>query len=404
MSSAMANLDTREPIRNTPAAGRGRATSPGIPLGRWGGVPVSARWSVLIILALFAEVLATSALPTARPGHATSAYWLIGVLTAVVFLVTIVAHEVAHAITARHYGIGVKSITLWMLGGVTELDGESPSPRADAMVAAAGPATSIGLGAVSGALAWSIGGSGLLGAALSWLAGISVFLGVFNLLPGAPMDGGRLLRALLWRRYNDRARAGYAAARVGRGLGFVLIALGFAELILTGSLAGLWLGFVGWFIVGSATIEARASQAEGFADLTAGEVMAGQPTVLAEWWTVEQVLAGLSPDPAASGQIYPLVNFAGQATGALTRGDLDRVPLDIRADKRIRDIVRGRRSQPLMIRRGAKLSDVALVLRQHAGLAVVVDDDNHPIGTVTTNELKRPADRVVASGAVSQPV
>jgi len=367
-------------------------------------VPVSARWSVLVILGLFAEVLATSALPAARPGHATGAYWLAGLLTAAVFLVTVVGHEVAHAVTARHYGIRVKGITLWMLGGVTELDGESPSPRADAMVAAAGPATSIGLGAVSAALAWSIGGSGLLGAVLSWLAGVSVFLGVFNLLPGAPMDGGRLLRALLWRRYNDRARAGYTAARAGRWLGFVLIALGFAELIVTGSLAGLWLGFIGWFILASATVEQRASQAEGLTGLTVGDVMTGQPTVLAEWWTVEQALAGLPPDPGAAGQIYPLVDFAGQATGALTRRDLDRVPIAVRADTRVRDIVRGRRIHPLMIRPDVKLSDVALVLRQHAGIAVVIDDDQHPVGIVTIDDLAqaaRSAGRIIA-GTVTQ--
>jgi Zn-dependent protease len=385
----MTNLDAREPIRHiaTAGRGRGRTTGAGIPLGRWGGVPVSARWSVLVILGLFAELLATSALPTARPGHATGAYWLAGLLTAAFFLVTVVAHEVAHAVTARHYGIRVKGITLWMLGGVTELDGESPSPRADAMVAAAGPATSIGLGAVSAALAWSIGGPGLLGAALSWLAGISVFLGVFNLLPGGPMDGGRLLRALLWRRYNDRARAGYNAARVGRGLGLVLMALGFAELPVTGSLAGLWLGFIGWFIVGSATVEQRVSQAEGLTGLTVGEVMTGQPTVLADWWTVEQSLAGLSPGPGAGGQIYPLVDFAGQVTGALTLRDLDRVPLGLRSDTRVRDILRGRRIQPLMIRPDAKLSDVALVLRQHAGIAVVIDDGHRPVGIVTSDEL-----------------
>jgi Zn-dependent protease len=342
---------------------------------------------------LFVDVLATSALPAARPGHATGAYWLAGVLTAILFLATVIAHEVAHAVTARHYGTSVKTITLWMLGGVTELGEQSRSPRAEAMVAVAGPATSIGLGAVSTGLAWSIGWSGLVGAALSWLGGVSVFLGVFNLLPGAPMDGGRLLRALLWRRYRDRARAGYQAARVGRGLGFVLVGLGFAQLILTASFAGLWLAFIGWFIVGSATVEARTSQAEGLGNLSAGDVMIGEPTMLAEWWTVEQALAGLFPDPAAGGQTYALVDFAGRATGALARRDLDQVPVGDRADKRIRDIVRGRRSQPLMIRPEAPLREVALVLRQHAGVAVVIDNDNRPIGLVTTNELRRSTER-----------
>ena len=98
-------------------------------------------------------------------------------------------------------------------------------------------------------------------------------MALFNLLPAAPLDGGRLLRAYLWRRYHDRARAGYVTARVGRGLGFVLIALGLVELILTGSLTGLWLGFVGWFILGSATVEGYVSQAEGLNGVTVGDTM-----------------------------------------------------------------------------------------------------------------------------------
>ena len=389
----MTNLNTNEPLQGIPPISRagGRTAGAGIALGRWAGVPVSARWSVLVVLALFAEVLATSALPAARPHEAVGAYWLAGLLTAAVFLITVVAHEVAHAVTARHYRMRVKGITLWMLGGVTELEGESPSPRAEALIAVAGPATSIGLGAISAALAWSVAGSGLPGAALGWLGGVSIFLGVFNLLPAAPLDGGRLLRALLWRHYNDRARAGYRAARIGRALGFVLIALGLAELILTGSLAGVWLGLVGWFIVGSATLEARVSQATGLAGLRVADVMTSQPTVLADWWTVDQVLNGMSADSGAAAQIYPLVDFAGSSAGAVTRRDLDQIPVGVRADTRVRDIVRSRRVRPLVVRPETILSDVALQLRQHAGIAIVVDDDGHPIGIVTTNDLTRPS-------------
>jgi Zn-dependent protease/CBS domain-containing protein len=391
-SKAMTSPDTKEPIRANPVAAQrpsGRAV-PGIPLGRWLGVPVSARWSVLLTLALFADILANSALPAARPGEATGAYWLAGLLTATVFLVTVLAHEFAHAVTARHYGMRVKGITLWALGGFTELDGESPSPRAEALIAVAGPATSIGLGAVSGVLAWWAGGSGLLGAGLSWLAVISVLLGVFNLLPGAPLDGGRLMRALLWRHYHDRARASHVAARVGRALGFVLIALGFLELVATRSLTGLWIAFVGWFIVGAATAEEHAGQAEGLKGLRVDDVMAHSPTALAEWWTVEQVLAQASPDHAGA-QAFPLVDFGGQVTGALTLRDLQRVPVGRRAETRIREIVRARRVRPLVVRREALLIEIALPMRQRGGFAVVVDDANRPIGVLTTDDLTRAA-------------
>ena len=350
---------------------------------------MSARWSVLFTLALFADVLATSALPAAAPGHGNAAYWLVGVLTAAVFLVTLLAHEFAHAVTARHFGMQVKGITLWMLGGFTELDGRSPSPRADALVAVAGPATSIGLGAVSALLAWWVGGSGLLGAGLSWLAGISLLLGMFNLLPGAPLDGGRLLRALLWWRYQDRARAGRVAARVGRVLGFVLIALGFLQLV-AGSFLGLWVAFVGWFIVAAATAEGQLDQVEGLTGLQVGDVMEPAPNVLAEWWTVEQVLAQTSADHPVA-RAFPLVDFAGQAAGALTLRDLERIPVGRRAETRLRDIVRSRRGQPLLTRREALLTEIAGQLRQRGSIAIVVDDDNRPIGVLTADDLARVA-------------
>jgi Zn-dependent protease len=364
---------------------------PGIPLGRWGGVPVTARWSVLFTLALFADVLATSVLPAARPGHATATYWLVGLLTAAAFLITLLAHEFGHAITARHFGMRVKGVTLWMLGGITELDGQAPSPGADALVAVAGPATSIGLGAASAALAWWTGGSGLVGAGLIWLASISVLLGVFNLLPGAPLDGGRLLRALLWWRYHDRARAAYVAARVGRVLGSALIALGFIELI-AGSFLGLWLAFVGWFIVGASTAEGHAGQVEALEGVHAGEAMEISPTVLAEWWTVEQVLAQLPPAHQMS-QLFPLVNFAGQPTGALTRKDLEHVPDVRRADTRLRDIVRGR-ALPLLLRPDDLLTESAPRLYQRGVVGIVVDENNHPIGMLTADHLARVAQSV----------
>ena len=398
----MTNPDIKEPSRATPPPAQRSSRGPGIPLGRWGGVAVSARWSVLFVLALFADVLATSALPAARPGHGTAAYWLVGVLTAAVFLVTLLAHEFAHAVTARHFGMQVKGITLWMLGGFTELDGRSPSPRADALVAVAGPATSIGLGAVSALLAWWVGGSGLLGAALSWLAGISVLLGVFNLLPGAPLDGGRLLRALLWWRYQDRARAGRVAARVGRVLGFGLIALGFLELV-AGSFLGLWVAFVGWFIVAAATAEGQLDQAEGLTGLQVGDVMQPAPTVLAEWWTVEQVLAQASPDHPVA-RAFPLVDFAGQAAGALTLRDLERVPVGRRAETRLRDIVRTRRGQPLLTRREALLTEIAGQLRQRGSIAIVVDDNNHPIGMLTADDLARVARSVERERRTTAPL
>src|SRR5512141_2154173 len=134
-----ASVETSRP----PAANR-RDTpfGMGVPLGRFAGVPVRAHWSVLLALVLFTDILATETLPATRPGQPAAGYWLTGVVTATVLFMSLLAHELAHAITARHYRMRVQRITLWMLGGLTELDGEPPTPRADALVAASGPLTS----------------------------------------------------------------------------------------------------------------------------------------------------------------------------------------------------------------------------------------------------------------------
>jgi Zn-dependent protease len=153
--------------------------------------------------------------------------------------------------------MSVRGIVLWLFGGVAQLEGDTPSARSELQVAVAGPAASLGIAGVAAMVAWFcdlIGVSSLLVAALSWLAGINALLAVFNLLPAFPLDGGRILRALLWRRWSDRLRATAVAAKVGRIAGYGLIAVGALEFILDGgALSGIWLALVGWFI----TVAAR---------------------------------------------------------------------------------------------------------------------------------------------------
>ena len=368
------------PPPNRPAAHR---TGNVIPLGRWAGVSVSAHWSVLATLVLFADLLATSALPSALHGQSSTAYWVIGVVTAVAFLATLLAHELAHAVVARHYRLQVKRVTLWMLGGITELEGEPPSPRADAAIAVAGPAASVAIGAVCLGLAWWVGSGDLFGTALGWLGAMSLLLGAFNLLPGAPLDGGRVLRALLWWHSHDRARAADRAARVGKGLGILLIALGLLE-FLGGAVTGLWLAFIGWFIVTSANGERYAARIGSLRGLSAGDVMAAAPVVAHGWWTVEQFFSSVETSEFVQPGL-PVVDFGGQVTGAVTLSELKRAP---DKDSRIRDLG-GTRRPPLLVRPDDPVEIVVMRLRLHDGLAVVVDEARHPIGLISQTELER---------------
>ncbi|MCV7367937.1 hypothetical protein CRI77_17240 [Mycolicibacterium duvalii] len=212
----------------------------GLVLGRVRGLTVSVHWSVLVIVWLFAWSLAGT-LPQTTPGYSRGAYWLAGLCGAVLLAVALLAHALAHAVVARRAGIPVPEVTLWLFGGIARLAGEARTPRDEFRMAAAGPALSLVLSGVFAAAATALatGGAGALAAAvLAWLAVANAVLAVFNLLPGAPLDGGRILRAYLWRRHGDPARAAIGAAQAGCVLGYVLIGLGLLQLLLASVIGG----------------------------------------------------------------------------------------------------------------------------------------------------------------------
>ena len=183
-------------------------------------------WSVVVILWLFTWSLATS-LPATVEGRSPAAYWLAGFGGALVLLASLVAHELAHVVVARRCGVAVVDITLWLVGGMSTLGGEATTPRAALRIAIAGPVISLVLAAGFGGLVvalHAVGAAPMVVGVVYWLGVTNLLMGLFNLLPGAPLDGGRVLRALLWRRRGDLVRAGLSAARTGQVLAFVLIA------------------------------------------------------------------------------------------------------------------------------------------------------------------------------------
>jgi Zn-dependent protease len=184
----------------------------------------------------------------------------------VVFVASLLAHEVAHAVTARRHGIEVEDMTLWMLGGVARLKSEAPTPGAEVRIAGVGPLTSVLLGILFAFLATGLallGVSGPVIEAVAWLAGINIMLALFNSIPAAPLDGGRLLRAFLWKRTGDPMRAAVTAAAAGRFFGWLLVLYGFASMLVTGSLSELWMALIGAFMVAAATAEGRQAQLRG---------------------------------------------------------------------------------------------------------------------------------------------
>jgi Zn-dependent protease len=356
----------------------------GVRVGRVGGVRVTLHWSVVLMVGLVTVLLATSELPAAQPGHARPLYWVVGAAAALLFLASIAAHELAHALVARHFGMRAERMTLWMLGGLTELGGEPPSPRADAWVAGAGPLTTVALGLTFAGVATVLGPS-VAAAGFVWLAVMSAVLAAFNLLPGAPLDGGRLLRALVWRVTHDRGRAVSVAASTGRFLGMFLVAIGLLGL-LAGDAMGIWLAMIGWFIVTGAGAEQYTARLERLAGLCAHDVMAAAPLTFPSWWTAaaarQHVAAANALQPA-----FPMIDIEGRTIGAITLADLHRVSTGAAEQLRL-DRIRPAVSVPL-VSAEARLSDVARAMGVRSQVAVVVDDFGRPLGVIDQGILAR---------------
>jgi Zn-dependent protease/CBS domain-containing protein len=312
-------------------------------LGRIAGIHVGLNWSLLVIAALIAWSLAVGLLPSAAPGHTSGAYWIAGIVSAFVYLAGLLAHELAHSIVAARRGVRVEGITLWLFGGVSRFNSESASPGAQAWITFVGPLTSLLLGVVFFLASVAIGGGannpGLLAVTLTWLGYINILLGVFNLLPAFPLDGGRLLQSLIWARTHDRLRATRIAARIGRAFAFLLIAYGLLTFFASGSLiGGVWSVFLGWFLLSAA----RAEEAGGLIrqaliGISVAEVMTPNPVQAPDDISVEEALHNYIL--ASRHSTFPTHDAGGQLSGLLTLAALKNVPPNARTTTLIKQII-----------------------------------------------------------------
>jgi Zn-dependent protease len=232
-----------------------------VQLGRFFGIKVNIHWSVALIAMLLGASLARSI------------GWLAGIVGVVAFLGSILVHEFAHALTARRFGVDTESIQLWALGGVARLSREAPSAKAEGWIAAAGPIASLGVAAAGIGAWWALGAStsNQMLAMLGWLGLINALLAAFNLLPGSPLDGGRIVKAIRWAIHGDKYRAAQEAGRAGLVIGWLIAALGF--LLIVRDQSGVWLMVTGAFVAINARVEiTAASIAARLAGVTVGDL------------------------------------------------------------------------------------------------------------------------------------
>lgn len=360
-------------------------------LGRIAGVRIGLHWSVLVIVVVVALALARGRFPQAYPGHSVVLYWALALLTSVVFLASLLAHELAHAVVAHRNGVEVDGITLWMLGGAARLHSEAPSPAAELRIAGVGPLTSALLGGLLAGLAvWldALHASGLAVEAVAWLAAINLVLAVFNALPAAPLDGGRLLRAYLWHRTGDRLRATRGASAAGRGLGWLMVAAGFAVVLFRGDFSGLWPALLGWFLIAAATAEARQAQlSSALRGVPVSRVMTADPVSVPDGATLSGLLAE-GPFGHYRHSAFPVLAPDGTVTGLITMDLINRTPVEARSTTRVRDVML---PLPGLVTAAPDEPMVDLLPRLQTGTVrrALVLDGGHLVGILTLADLNR---------------
>jgi len=243
-------------------------------IGRLGGVDVDANWTWVIVLAVVVWSLAAGVFPNTNPGLPAATYLAMAFVASLLFFASIVLHELGHVRQARREGMEVDGVTLWALGGVARFSSMFPSAGAELRVAVAGPVVSLVLGGVCVAVSTTLRLGAAVDGVTAWLGYTNLLLLGFNLIPALPLDGGRVLRALLWHVRGDLSWATTVAARAGVVIGAVMIAVGFGG-GLAGGPGALWIAFVGVFVLVAGRAEAQAvALRASLAGLRVGDAMA----------------------------------------------------------------------------------------------------------------------------------
>ncbi len=361
-------------------------------LGRIAGIEIGVNWSLAIAFFLFTASLAGEIFPSDVPGYSSTAYILAGIAGVLLFYASLLAHELGHAIMARRLGTRVDGITLWLFGGVARLSGNAVSGNAELAITLIGPAITVVVGiafALLSALLGTLNIFPLTADVFAWLARINLVLAVFNLIPAFPLDGGRVLRALIWRFTHNQSRATAIAAGLGRAFGVLMIVggLGLVFLQQFTLINGLWFAVLGWFLFSAAGSEELQTRLQrSLAGVRVRDVMAPDPVTAPDWITVEDFIARFAMLHHALA--YPLRSFDGQLSGLLTLQDLSRVGPQARASTQVRDVAHGLAGIPT-VGPDDPLVDLLQSLDHPDAAYALVMDAGLLVGLITPAEVRR---------------
>jgi Zn-dependent protease len=260
-------------------------------IGRVAGIEIGVNWSWLIVFALITWSLYSGVFPETNPGLSDGTYLAMALVASGLFFLSLLLHELGHAVQARREGMEIDGITLWLFGGVARFRGEFPSAGAEFRIAIAGPLVSLALGVLFVGFAAGTHVSEPTDGVAAWLGYINLTLLVFNLLPALPLDGGRVLRSILWKIRGDFHWATVVSAGVARALAILLIGAGLLMFIVQGAFSGAWLAFLGWFLLTAASAETRFLAArEALGGLRVRDLMVRDPVTARAGETIGQFM------------------------------------------------------------------------------------------------------------------
>ena len=354
-------------------------------IGRVGGVEIKLHWSLLAVFALIVWSLADGVFPSQNPGLSDGTYLGIAVVAALLFLASILLHELGHSWVARREGIEVDSITLWLFGGVAEFKDRFSSAGAEFRVALSGPLISIGLGVLFVLIALADLPTAV-DAVAAWLAYINLILAAFNLLPASPLDGGRVLHAALWRAKGDFAWATRVASEIGQGFGYLFITLGLVMLFFQGSFSGAWLAFIGWFLLQGAKAEARyVATEQALGGLRVRDLMVADPVTV----DADSTIGRFMDDVARSQRFttYPVLD-EGSPVGLLAFASVAAVPRSDWDTRRVRDTMIPLDEVPQLTEDEKAVDALTELSAPRANRGLVVDN-GHLAGLLSITDLAR---------------
>jgi Zn-dependent protease/CBS domain-containing protein len=358
--------------------------SPSFSVGRIFGIPFGINWSWLVVVALIVWSLGSGVFPAQNPGLSHGTYYAMAIVAAFAFFASLLLHELGHAVVARREGMEIDGITLWLFGGVARFRGVFPSGGAEFRIAVAGPLVTLVLGGIFVAVAAMTSLPTAVDGVLAWLGYINLFLLVFNLLPALPLDGGRILHAILWSVRGDFAWATQVAAAAGRAFGFLLIAGGIALFVFQGAFSGAWLAFIGWFLLQASAAELGYLHVqEALGGLRVRNLMTRDPVTVDADLTLGELMDEIAP--ARRHTTYPVVE-EGRPLGLLPFSCVAAVPRSEWDEKRVRDCMIRIDEVPTVTEEETAITALGDLQGSPVHRALVVDD-GRLVGLLSLSDL-----------------